>query len=81
MTAEKDSPNVGLAALIKQLTKATGLSADLAQAVIETATDYVKAQMPDKAEAIDQVLTSEKTAQKVGNLVEKLAAKIPKPDK
>ena len=80
MTEEKAAPNSGLVALIKQLTKATGLSDDLAQAVIETATGYVKAQRPDKAEAIDQVLTNEKTAQQVGNLVEKLAAKIPRPE-
>ena len=79
MTEEKPTPNVGLAALIKQLTKATGLSDDLAQAVIETAAEYVKAQMPEKAEEVDQVLTDEKTAEKVGNLVEKVATKVPKP--
>ncbi len=80
MTEEKSTPPSGLAALIKQLTKTTGLSDDLAQVVIGTAADYVKAKRPDKAEAVDQVLSNKKTAQKVGDLVAKLATKVPKPE-
>ena len=80
MTEEKEERGAALEALVKRLAKATGLSDDLAQAVVETAVDTIKSQRPDKAEQVDKVLTDEKTARRVGNMVEKLAKKTPKPE-
>lgn len=73
------APSGGIAELIKRLAKVTGLSEDLAQAVVDTAVETVKTKMPDKAEQVETALADEKTAQKVGDLVEKLARKVPKP--
>lgn len=69
----------GFDALIKRLAQAAGLSDEDAEAVLETAVDYVKAQRPDKAEKIDAVLSNEKTAKRAGDLIAKLADKA-KPD-
>ena len=69
----------GFDALIKRLAQAAGLSDEDAEAVLETAVDYVKAQRPDKAEKIDAVLSNEKTAKRAGDLIAKLAEKA-KPD-
>jgi hypothetical protein len=52
----------------------------MAQAVVETAVDTIKTQRPDKAKQVDAVLTDEKTARRVGDMVEKLAKKVPKPE-
>ena len=69
----------GFDALIKRLAQVAGLSDEDAEAVLETAVDYVKAQRPDKAEKIDAALSNEKTAQRAGDLIAKLAEKA-KPD-
>jgi len=69
----------GLDALIKRLAEVAGLPEDMAQDVIETAVDYVKAQRPDKAEKIDAALANEKTSQRAGDMIAKLAEKA-KPD-
>ena len=65
----------GLDALIKRLAKAAGLSDEDAQSVIETAVDFVKAKRPDKAEKVDAALSNEKTLQRAGDLIAKLADK------
>ncbi len=80
MTEEGKKQGSGVQALIKQLAKATGLSDDLAQAVVETAVNTIKAQRPDKAAQVDTVLSDEKTAHRVGDMIEKLANKVPKPE-
>ncbi|HNT75514.1 MAG TPA: hypothetical protein PKH77_10890 [Anaerolineae bacterium] len=74
------APSGGLAELVKRLAKVTGLSDELAQAVLETAVETIKTKNPDKAEQIETALADEKTAQRVGDLVEKLARKVPKPE-
>ncbi len=79
MTEDAEKPVAGFESLIQSLAKATGLSEDMAQTVVETAVDYVKAQRPDKAGAVDQALADEATGQKMGQLVEKMARKVPKP--
>ncbi len=78
-TPPSATPSGGIAELIKRLAKVTGLSEDLAQAVVDTAVETVKTKLPDKAEQVETALADEKTAQKVGDLVEKLAHKVPKP--
>ena len=65
-----------LDALIKRLAKATGLPEDLAEAVIETAVDVVKAQRPEKTEQIDAALENEKVTQRAGDLIAKVAEKV-----
>ena len=65
----------GLDALIKRLAQVAGLSDEDAEAVLETAVDYIKAQRPDKAEKVDAALSNEKTVQRIGDLVGKLAEK------
>ncbi len=65
-----------LDALIKRLAKAAGLPDDLAEAVIETAVDVVKAQRPEKAEQIDAALENEKVARRAGDLIAKMANKV-----
>lgn len=69
----------GLDALIKRLAKITGLSEEDAQAVLETAVDYIKAKRPDQAEKVDAALSDEKTAKRAGDLIAKLVDKT-KPD-
>jgi len=66
----------GLDALIKRLAEVAGLPEAMAQDVIETAVEYVKAQRPDKAEKIDAALSNEKTVQRAGNMITKLAGKV-----
>lgn len=79
-TPAPPAPSGGLAELIKRLAKVTGLSDELAQAVLETAVETVKTRMPDKAAQVETALADDKTAQKVGDLVEKLARKVPRPE-
>lgn len=61
--------------LIQNLARATGLPDDLAEAVVETAVEYVKEKQPDKADAIDARLSDEKTADRAAQLIEKMARK------
>jgi hypothetical protein len=49
----------------KQLGRALGLEAALADAVIETAVDYVKTQRPDLAPGVDRLLASKRGASRV----------------
>jgi hypothetical protein len=65
----------GLDALIKRLAQVVGLSEEDAGAALETAVDYIKAQRPDKAEKVDAALSNEKTVQRIGDMVAKLADK------
>ena len=65
-----------LDALIKRLAQITGLSEEDAGAVLDTAVGYIKAQRPDKADKVDAALANEKTVQRIGNLVGKLADKV-----
>lgn len=69
-----------LDALIRRIAKATGLSDDLAQAVIETAVGYVKTQRPDKAEQIDTALEDDAMTRKVGDMIAKVAPKKQSPE-
>ena len=64
-----------LSALIKRLAKAAGLPDDLAEAVVETAVDAVKAQRPDKAAQIDAALENEKVTGRAADLIAKMADK------
>ena len=64
-----------LDALIKRLAQAAGLSDDLAEAVIETAVDVVKAQRPDKAAQVDAALADEAVVSRAGDLIAKVAEK------
>jgi len=68
-----------LDALIRRLAQIAGLSDEDAQAVLETAVDYIKAKRPDKADKVDAALSDEKTTQRIGDLVAKLTDKV-KPD-
>lgn len=65
-----------LDALIQQLAKATGLSEDLAEAVVETASEYVKAQRPDQAEQVDAALADEAVARRAGDMLGTLGRKV-----
>ncbi|HOT92867.1 MAG TPA: hypothetical protein PLJ78_17690 [Anaerolineae bacterium] len=65
-----------LDALIKRLAQVAGLSDEDAQAVLETAVDYIKARRPDQADKVDAALSNEKTTQRIGDLVVKLAEKV-----
>ena len=51
------------------------MSDEDAQAVVETAVDFVKEKRPDKAEKIDAALSNEKTAQRAGDLIAKFVDK------
>ncbi len=70
---------MALDVLIKRLAQAMGLSEEDAQAALETAVDYIKAQRPDKADKVDAALSNEKTVQRIGDLAVKLVDKV-KPD-
>lgn len=61
--------------LIKRLAKAVGLPDDLAEAVVETAVDVVKAQRPDKADVIDAALEDEAVSARAADLIAKVAGK------
>jgi len=65
-----------LDALIKRLAQVVGLSEEDAETALETAVDYIKAQRPDKAEKVDAALSNEKTVQRIGDMVAKLADKV-----
>lgn len=79
MTDEKAKPPDGIAGLIQRLAKATGLSEELAQSVVETAVETIKSKRPDMADKVDSAMANEETTRKVSDLVEKLARKVPKP--
>lgn len=65
--------------LIKRLAQVAGVSEEDAQAALDTAVDYIKAQHPDETAKVDAALANEKTVQRIGDLVVKIAAKV-KPD-
>ncbi len=73
----KDYPTMGsLDALIKRLAQAIGLPEEDAEAALNTAVDYIKAQRPDKADKVDAALSNEKTVKRIGDLAVKLADKV-----
>ncbi len=53
----------------KQLGRAVGLDETLAEAVIETAVDYVKSQRPDLAPNVDRLLASKRGLSRVVRLI------------
>ncbi len=65
-----------LTSLIKSLAEMTGLSEEMARDVMETATEYVKTQRPDKAEQVDAALENERVARRTTELIGKLSRKV-----
>ena len=65
-----------LDSLIRQIAKSAGLSDELAQAVFETAVEYVKAMRPEKADQVDAVLADEDAARQAGELIARLSKKV-----
>ncbi len=66
--------------LIENLARVTGLPDDLAEAVVETAVEYVKEKRPDKADEIDAQLSDEKTADRAAQLIGKMSKKAQVPE-
>jgi HEPN domain-containing protein len=68
-----------LTSLIKSLAEMTGLSEEMARDVLETATEYVKTQRPDKAAQVDAALEDERVARRATDLIGKLSRKVEPP--
>ncbi len=68
-----------LTSLIKSLAEMTGLSDEMARDVLETATEYVKTQRPDKAEQVDAALEDDRIARRTTELIGKLSRKVETP--
>lgn len=69
-----------LTSLIKSLAEMTGLSEEMARDVMETATEYVKTQRPDKAEQVDAALEDERVSRQATELIGKLSRKVEPPE-
>lgn len=79
MSDEESKKPESMSALIQRLAQITGLSEDLAQSVIETAVETIKTKRPDMAEKVESAMEDENTTHKMGDFIEKLAKKMPKP--
>jgi hypothetical protein len=62
--------------LRERLARKLGLSDDLAQTVVETAAEYIKAQRPDLAERVDALLADDRMSARAARMIARWARRL-----